>query len=181
MWWSWSRHRAHPRACGENVRVFTVMVVLPGSSPRVRGKLPATMFAVFCEGLIPARAGKTCDVVRTHEALGAHPRACGENRRVGAASQDGNGSSPRVRGKPHRRNRLLVRGGLIPARAGKTEHRPRDAHPPRAHPRACGENRTAQARRSAHPGSSPRVRGKHAVVRVVGVHDGLIPARAGKT
>ena len=91
------------------------------------------------------------------------------------------GSSPRVRGKrvggrvgahPHR---------LIPARAGKTDA----VHPAlfvrRAHPRACGENRSRTASTRASSGSSPRVRGKRTRAGRGRRPRGLIPARAGKT
>ena len=54
-----ARARAHPRACGENVKSAYNWVKNLGSSPRVRGK--PVMVRMFTErlGLIPARAGKT--------------------------------------------------------------------------------------------------------------------------
>ncbi|EFW09847.1 hypothetical protein HMPREF9005_1171 [Actinomyces sp. oral taxon 178 str. F0338] len=50
------------------------------------------------------------------------------------------GSSPRVRGKPRAGLQEAARGGLIPARAGKTRRATRRGWAPWAHPRACGEN-----------------------------------------
>ena len=50
---------AHPRACGENHVSVRVVLGYPGSSPRVRGKLPFPIHARSARGLIPARAGKT--------------------------------------------------------------------------------------------------------------------------
>ncbi|EFW09825.1 hypothetical protein HMPREF9005_1184 [Actinomyces sp. oral taxon 178 str. F0338] len=50
------------------------------------------------------------------------------------------GSSPRVRGKLRRARRHLRKGGLIPARAGKTRRKPTARIARTAHPRACGEN-----------------------------------------
>ena len=111
---------AHPRACGEN-RPLTVQLQSPvGSSPRVRGKqsLPEPEFMPL--GLIPARAGKTTRLSSTTPAAWAHPRACGENPRCLGALVRERGSSPRVRGKHLRGDPVVLRGGLIPARAGKT-------------------------------------------------------------
>ena len=91
------------------------------------------------------------------------------------------GSSPRVRGKRRGDGREQYRVRLIPARAGKTGEEAVDVCEVRAHPRACGENRTIVAWRLPAAGSSPRVRGKRAVSRGRAWHRGLIPARAGKT
>ena len=70
---------AHPRVCGENRRIRSEWGDLPGSSPRMRGKLVPDTVNGTCAGLIPAYAGKTM-----HELIGdrlkwAHPRVCGEN------------------------------------------------------------------------------------------------------
>ena len=53
------RHRAHPRACGENVALPLDAGGLCGSSPRVRGKRRYPRGHDVRRGLIPARAGKT--------------------------------------------------------------------------------------------------------------------------
>ena len=133
----------------------------PGSSPRVRGKLPRRAGQRTQVGLIPARAGKTRSAHRHASGRRAHPRACGENQGRG-----------RVRPHPM---------GLIPARAGKTSGpAPLSSLLP-AHPRACGENTGLSQAAARSPGSSPRVRGKpgpHATAKVL---ERLIPARAGKT
>ena len=71
------------------------------------------------------------------------------------------GSSPRGRGKLHRRRDLIPNRRLIPAWAGKTM-----------------ADRSAT---SSHPGSSPRGRGKHADELAGYAPGGLIPAWAGKT
>ena len=52
-WW------AHPRACGENLRLHEELVRAHGSSPRVRGKPLGHHRAHERRRLIPARAGKT--------------------------------------------------------------------------------------------------------------------------
>ena len=193
--------RAHPRAYGENGEHCAYPVEHPGSSPRVRGKL-AEGGNEHVEGrLIPARAGKTRRVRGPAGGPWAHPRACGENQTFGRLAGSRTGSSPRVRGK---RDLALGHGvpeGLIPERAGKTDHplatQARSAAHPRAcgenvfvdvvpsmrgaHPRACGENDALTARYMRGDGSSPRVRGKPGRACPPGEGPGLIPACAGKT
>ena len=71
--------------------------------------------------------------------------------------------------------------GLIPACAGKTYSLVVMMWTSRAHPRVCGENRTATPRASKADGSSPRVRGKQLGSAEVDNLAGLIPACAGKT
>ena len=70
------------------------------------------------------------------------------------------GSSPRVRGKLAGDHAQFERWRLIPARAGKTIRAAVGVVVDRAHPRACGENRTPEATPEVTMGSSPRVRGK---------------------
>ena len=71
-----------------------------GSSPRVRGKQRDRGQGVRAEGLIPACAGKTLDVLGAVLYWRAHPRVCGENIEAGDKASQDEGSSPRVRGKP---------------------------------------------------------------------------------
>ena len=71
--------RAHPRVCGENSDPTQSNLPQPGSSPRVRGKLPRGRPEVHNDGLIPACAGKTGDVESGTTKRRAHPRVCGEN------------------------------------------------------------------------------------------------------
>ena len=98
-----------------------------------------------------------------------------------ASMPAGEGSSPRVRGKPRRLASALRALRLIPARAGKTRGRGSLLEHGGAHPRACGENALASMGAYTGNGSSPRVRGKHPTVDVPAAPVRLIPARAGKT
>ncbi|EFW09851.1 hypothetical protein HMPREF9005_1175 [Actinomyces sp. oral taxon 178 str. F0338] len=136
---------------------------------------------MLATGLIPARAGKTSAPRNSPSKTRAHPRACGENTRPPASLLRSPGSSPRVRGKPRIYPGRRARPRLIPARAGKTVVGRGVSRKDGAHPRACGENRTAGLRRQAAAGSSPRVRGKPTQTKGPGGPNGLIPARAGKT
>ena len=75
----------------------------------------------------------------------------------------------------------LLRVGLIPARAGKTEHLPTIPTNEGAHPRSRGENVRWRRRCLCPVGSSPLARGKLARVPAHPTRFRLIPARAGKT
>ena len=155
------QERAHPRAGGENIAALVAGLVYFGSSPRGRGKLVLACNREPELGLIPARAGKTAQVVRITFVSTAHPRAGGENRRTTSRPRQQSGSSPRGRGKPGNHRLLRREPGLIPARAGKTARCPHGACSAAAHPRAGGENVIA----SSLEQYTRR----------------LIPARAGKT
>ena len=172
---------AHPRACGENRDPRHRELVRRGSSPRVRGKPPSPTGKPGTPRLIPARAGKTAPNNSQLRSSTAHPRACGENAPACCGLCHVVGSSPRVRGKRRSPRRRPPRGRLIPARAGKTDSTPTRCCTTTAHPRACGENLSKASRLSTKTGSSPRVRGKHAMIEEDRHKWRLIPARAGKT
>ena len=172
---------AHPRACGENRRSCTRRPPEPGSSPRVRGKQRWRFRQCQHSRLIPARAGKMAAAAACSPARSAHPRACGENFSSPNVVVFGDGSSPRVRGKPGPPVRNGSIEGLIPARAGKTGPPARPRGRPAAHPRACGENAMHACARATAAGSSPRVRGKRRRRAPSTWTRRLIPARAGKT
>ena len=175
------KSRAHPRVCGENQVNVASTVVGVGSSPRMRGKLHVLPAPCKCQRLIPAYAGKTPLTARNPPTMRAHPRVCGENADGAITALSIGGSSPRMRGKPLETTSVEFHEGLIPAYAGKTFDRPRNARLNWAHPRVCGENIKGFANTASTSGSSPRMRGKHSG----GFHSfaapGLIPAYAGKT
>ena len=173
--------RAHPRVCGENTPSEVIGRWTGGSSPRVRGKSIPPHWSASCHRLIPACAGKTRGGRVRLLRASAHPRVCGENSGTARGSSPGRGSSPRVRGKPERRPGGDGGGGLIPACAGKTSTSSRAPRRRSAHPRVCGENAVHSLIGPAHPGSSPRVRGKQHRGRPILTRRGLIPACAGKT
>ena len=115
-----SRYRAQPRACGENLIGLGADLASMGSSPRMRGKPLGVVAACGQSGLIPAHAGKTCQVILLCVSSQAHPRACGENMAPRQPITLIMGSSPRMRGKRRPSRSTRRRRGLIPAHAGKT-------------------------------------------------------------
>ena len=195
------RGRAHPRAGGENWPTTFTYQVCPGSSPRWRGKHVERLAHVLRLGLIPALAGKTAAsggptnpgglipalAGKTGSAdlriVGqqAHPRAGGENEKTESMRAEQTGSSPRWRGKHLPGRHASITQGLIPALAGKTPTTVAGSRRSRAHPRAGGENAEVASRSSAVHGSSPRWRGKLNTRGINQIHEGLIPALAGKT
>ena len=147
----------------------------------MRGKLLGPVDDVFPVRIIPARAGQTHCTTTSGRPSADHPRACGANRRDGGAAGDRAGSSPRVRGKPRRRNPNHRHHRIIPARAGQTTLRFHSTFRSSDHPRACGANNAAMNIPVLLSGSSPRVRGKRPSPQGRARHGRIIPARAGQT
>ena len=106
---------------------------------------------------------------------------CGENKDELESMSEGEGSSPRVRGKRRLIDTHRPARGLIPACAGKTRLPRIPASSSAAHPRVCGENRRPRPAAALRWGSSPRVRGKRVSKLSKLFGKGLIPACAGKT
>ena len=171
----------HPRACGANQDKLSQGAVAYGSSPRVRGKLPADGVDPEQIRIIPARAGQTNPCSTARPRATDHPRACGANFFNTTPCRSLTGSSPRVRGK--RRYGSIQRSArrIIPARAGQTGRGLRITVRASDHPRACGANSSTTKLHGSGAGSSPRVRGKRRQGRGPGARGRIIPARAGQT
>ena len=70
--------RDHPRACGEQELPFAALVLLTGSSPRVRGAGPEVRQSAQPPRIIPARAGSSHVGLFVRPVIRDHPRECGE-------------------------------------------------------------------------------------------------------
>ena len=141
----------------------------------------AGALGALCPRLIPAWAGKTSPFRSARPPSRAHPRVGGENSPDPNSDAICFGSSPRGRGKLEVG---VVPGGaegLIPAWAGKTRCAQGATVACRAHPRVGGENYQAVTFYRSSRGSSPRGRGKRAVMTSAVCPTRLIPAWAGKT
>ena len=152
---------AHPRVGGENTTAALIGALVPGSSPRGRGKRNLCPLRGIVGGLIPAWAGKTDDTQCRSFSCWAHPRVGGENRTCVRLRNGQRGSSPRGRGKPLRRTRRSLTFS--------------------AHPRVGGENAKKLLTPNNGDGSSPRGRGKQTGTIHPCPLRRLIPAWAGKT
>ena len=177
----WAHLADHPRACGANPVNPIDGTRNIGSSPRVRGKRRRNSGMVCRTRIIPARAGQTRTPPAPYHRNPDHPRACGANEKALDNYANGNGSSPRVRGKLPDDELLRTIGRIIPARAGQTNRPPRIMLNSADHPRACGANEHVPWVVEIVDGSSPRVRGKRLACRGFLAFRRIIPARAGQT
>ena len=176
-----SMSRDHPRVCGEHSFFPPIVIVVSGSSPRMRGARRVHDDAAPRVGIIPAYAGSTRAASSTAMSSRDHPRVCGEHRRSCTPRWSREGSSPRMRGAPSPTPALARRMRIIPAYAGSTYLSIVSTKPNRDHPRVCGEHISEWAANQAETGSSPRMRGAQASTPVPKEYDGIIPAYAGST
>ena len=132
-------------------------------------------------GLIPAYAGRTNLNFAAISHRPAHPRLRGADQ-LGQDSQGRNlGSSPLTRGGQARHLRVLQRGGLIPAYAGRTGVCTGRNQGRWAHPRLRGADWSTWSRSLVLMGSSPLTRGGRFSAQGRRARTGLIPAYAGRT
>ena len=146
----------------------------------MRGNLSAHVLNSSGSRSIPARAGEPVRRQLCAQSLSVYPRACGGTGiDIGPTPRDC-GLSPRVRGNPKLVGVVLQPMRSIPARAGEPAGAEPHGRQAGVYPRACGGTNTTDSTLSTQRGLSPRVRGNHSVLNVVGTFDGSIPARAGE-
>ena len=133
------RKRDHPRACGAHADHFLCPRKRLGSSPRMRGSLPALETGTEKQGIIPAHAGLTFSPPRGRKQRWDHPRACGAHRIL--------------------ISRHLQPNRIIPAHAGLTNFSILYTPFNWDHPRACGAHKPTSSMMRLARGSSPRMRG----------------------
>ncbi len=114
------RHTDHPRACGANQSLYSVVLAMSGSSPRMRDKLLGAGGPAVWGRIIPAHAGQTWASTSFVEVLPDHPRACGANAANCSPTCRTSGSSPHMRGKRAEHGVLDAAHRIIPAHAGQT-------------------------------------------------------------
>ena len=173
--------RDHPRVCGEHGTKCWKPRTPPGSSPRMRGTQGLQRQDLSRHGIIPAYAGNTLRWRHGSCRCRDHPRVCGEHLTSCVMVVSSMGSSPRMRGTLVVAELLGHESGIIPAYAGNTWNRQRQASPCWDHPRVCGEHAVLNSDALPFTGSSPRMRGTllhHALALASG---GIIPAYAGNT
>ena len=173
--------RDHPRVCGEKLTTFDSGKLIPGSPPRVRGKVPSRRSNKAKPGITPACAGKSVAIqTRTMTRLD-HPRVCGEKTGSSTAAGVHLGSPPRVRGKASGLSVLQRPSRITPACAGKRQERLSSRTNHRDHPRVCGEKSVFPWRSWFTLGSPPRVRGKEHSTNSHQPKHRITPACAGKS
>ena len=150
----------HPRVCGEKSFHSLDESALPGSPPRVRGKVMAFSSSDSAFRITPACAGKSKILSSFPKQSWDHPRVCGEKWAAKYKNECNLGSPPRVRGKGEHRQTGDGRRG--------------------DHPRVCGEKMFSISGDVKYPGSPPRVRGKDSPENKDISGRGITPACAGK-
>ncbi len=175
------RHTDHPRACGANQSLYSVVLAMSGSSPRMRGKLLGAGGPAVWGRIIPAHAGQTPTTRAPTRTCSDHPRTCGANAPNTVFLMPRTGSSPHMRGKLSDSRPPPQSPRIIPAHAGQTSNPRRKSWKPTDHPRICGANVDSAVQSNPPDGSSPHMRGKltHPCERVQ--HARIIPAHAGQT
>ena len=88
----------HPRVCGEQSLLLSLVRVIPGSPPRVRGTVCGSSPSRINHGITPACAGNRSPTRWTGLPGRDHPRVCGEQRQCPMPCTPLKGSPPRVRG-----------------------------------------------------------------------------------
>ena len=68
----------HPRVCGEKFWNLQENSSVPGSPPRVRGKVSIQPLPPVCHRITPACAGKSLLLSFPYAIQQDHPRVCGE-------------------------------------------------------------------------------------------------------
>ena len=173
--------RDHPRVCGEHLTGNPYLLMVQGSSPRMRGTLGFSVTNTNDAGIIPAYAGNTWRPSSNLRCVRDHPRVCGEHEAFGTSASKAQGSSPRMRGTLVARIPEEIRGWIIPAYAGNTIPQPARRGERGDHPRVCGEHQVELWPLLRRGGSSPRMRGTPFCIREVDGQIGIIPAYAGNT
>ena len=110
----------HPRVYGENWRGRALLILVPGTSPRVRGKLAMRYLGLPHLRNIPACTGKTFLIMLSLLLQMEHPRVYGENLGSTVLGLLFPGTSPRVRGKRDVPVSSRSSSWNIPACTGKT-------------------------------------------------------------
>ena len=138
------RHRDHPRSCGKDFSLKLRLWRFWGSPPLVRERLNTELEVLRRVRITPARAGKTSRLFGALLSAGDHPRSCGKDKSPDAIDMASSGSPPLVRERLVRALGTIDRGGITPARAGKTLYLRCFRFSRRDHPRSCGKDPAAR-------------------------------------
>ena len=165
---------------------FTEKAVRPagrveGSSPLARGLPGGRRQPLAQEGIIPARAGFTPSAMALRRAREDHPRSRGVYANPGGLPSAAGGSSPLARGLQGKVSPAGMVRGIIPARAGFTDHPPDRNRGRPDHPRSRGVYGTVPRAGGSVDGSSPLARGLRQDASAHRLDLRIIPARAGFT
>ena len=105
----------------------------------MRGKVIVRSRNAVQIGITPAYAGKSARILKRRTEKRDHPRVCGEKLKFGTNVTKNPGSPPRVRGREHKQEALMLSEGITPAYAGKSNTLSESDPNYWDHPRVCGE------------------------------------------
>ena len=142
----------HPRVCGEKRGGKKCSSPLPGSPPRMRGKVIDLHPTQYGKRITPAYAGKRLPKPFSSVRRSDHPRVCGEKVSGSREISVTIGSPPRMRGKDMVLSVSLSNVRITPAYAGKSarlksEREPVNGSPPRMRGKGCYNDYHKQERR----------------------------------
>ena len=129
----------HLRACGEQRSMSKSLLLIKGSSPRMRRTAPNFRIEFMSGRIISAHAENRVDQDLRIFAASDHLRACGEQLVSRISLMLGSGSSPRMRRTVARILSPYAQGRIISAHAENRAIWFRDSSVVRDHLRACGE------------------------------------------
>ena len=158
--WFFVNVQDHPRLCGEKLVFLSLLILLLGSPPPMRGKAHGSVCHLRHHRITPAYAGKRVDLCTISSRSKDHPRLCGEKRFHDVLLIFRRGSPPPMRGKAQSLHGRLYQWRITPAYAGKSPPASDKDQLSRDHPRLCGEKYGFSSRKRLHRGSPPPMRGK---------------------
>ena len=130
----------HPHACGEHFAAASVVVIYPGSSPRLWGTLLCDLNGFICNRFIPTPVGNMMRASMRGVNLTVHPHACGEHSATHTPTASHTGSSPRLWGTLSRRRIRRPISRFIPTPVGNIPTASVTSSLISVHPHACGEH-----------------------------------------
>ena len=173
--------RDHPRMRGEDANSGRPSLSFAGSPPHARGRRSGRGCVRVFEGITPACAGKTAEILGIAQTNVDHPRMRGEDTYVASPWCLGEGSPPHARGRHPIVAATIVALGITPACAGKTRRNGTRHRGIRDHPRMRGEDKLNALGLPRRTGSPPHARGRLENDAGRAAAGGITPACAGKT
>ena len=172
--------RVYPRSRGGTANKKARLIPFVGLSPLARGNLVHLDGSGVLGGSIPARAGEPVKRHVRQARIRVYPRSRGGTLSAAHRTKRGRGLSPLARGNHPHQDRLRLRRGSIPARAGEPGVSGWSRMPTPVYPRSRGGTSAKGDLTMVYSGLSPLARGNPSRCALRRCAVGSIPARAGE-